>query len=457
MARFTFIMFFIWLAAMMLSCWAWEVARMFARRMMKEAERRATRGADGQTEENFKWPAAAVILPIKGVEEDTETNVRALLAQEYPRYRLLFAVESREDPVVPVLERLSHEPASRQGGLRGVTIETVIAGISTTRGQKVHNQLAAFARTHAADEVMVFMDADARPGSHWLRDLIKPLVEDEQVGASTGFRFYIPESPDGTAKVPSAMVCVINAAVAALLGPGWRNIAWGGSMAIMRANFLSFGVPEAWQNALSDDYVLSWCVKNKSKRKIQFVQGCLVASAADFTWPAFWEFAARQYRITKVCAPGVWWTAIGAAALYLAGLLYSSIFFLLSLIGIVPAESLTGHVDYLLAVMCFALYTCNWLRGRYLLLGGMAAFPEHADHLRKISFWYTWGYPVTLAVNLLALFKSAFGRSIQWRGVRYLMKNRLQTLVLRQGRRDGGQPMAAPPSVDEAAKISGQI
>ena len=85
-------------------------------------------------------------------------------------------------------------------------------------------------------------------------------------------------------------------------------------MALLRRDFFGFGVQEAWQNALSDDYVLSWCVKNQAQRKIQFVQGCLVASAADFNWAGFWEFAARQYRITWVCAPGVWLAAIGAIA-----------------------------------------------------------------------------------------------------------------------------------------------
>ena len=37
LATFTFYMFFVWVAAMMIACWAVEVARMFARRMAREA------------------------------------------------------------------------------------------------------------------------------------------------------------------------------------------------------------------------------------------------------------------------------------------------------------------------------------------------------------------------------------------------------------------------------------
>src|SRR5262249_11458376 len=159
-------------------------------------------------------------------------------------------------------------------------VEIVVSGIATDRGQKVHNQLAAVERITPADEVLAFVDADACPKTYWLRELIEPLLKDVQIGATTGFRFYVPAEcdlpvADCPPNMPSAMASVINAGVAALLGPGWRNIAWGGSMAIRRADLFAFGIKDAWQRALSDDYVLSWCVKNRARRKIHFVQACL--------------------------------------------------------------------------------------------------------------------------------------------------------------------------------------
>ena len=47
-----------------------------------------------------KGKPVSVILPIKGVDDDTQANVHALLSQDYPEYRLIFAVESEDDPVV---------------------------------------------------------------------------------------------------------------------------------------------------------------------------------------------------------------------------------------------------------------------------------------------------------------------------------------------------------------------
>jgi hypothetical protein len=408
-------MFFLWVAAMMLACWSVEVARMFARRMGKEAARRQEPAA-------AESPQAAVILPIKGVDAETERNVRALLQQDYPRYRLLFAVESAEDPVVPLLERIRLEWGHGEEAEVEEAMQIVVAGIATERGQKIHNQLAAVAQTTEADELLVFMDADARPRPYWLRELVKPLKE-EGVGASTGFRFYVPAG-GGRPSFPNIMVSVINAAVAALLGPGWRNIAWGGSMAVRRGDFFRFGVADAWQHALSDDYVLSWCVKNRAGKRIEFVQACLVPSAAEFTWKGFWEFAVRQYRITKVCAPGVWLAAVGAAVLHLAALAYTLIFWLGSLRA--------GSPDHPLLVMFLALYIAHMLRGYWLLAGGMSGLPSDAQRLKRAWPWYTVGYPVSIAMNLLALGGSAIGREIHWRGVRYRMRSRLETDVIRE-------------------------
>ena len=319
MADFKFYMFFVWVAAMTLACWSFEVARMFARRMKKQATGPGSAAGDLRTTMVVpaRQPRVAVILPIKGVDADMRENIAALRAQDYPHYRLLFAVESPDDPVLPLLREFA-EHAKRTGG---AVMDIAIAGVATQRGQKIHNQLAAIERTTDADEIMVFMDADARPAPDWLSELVQPLIvpspgKGKPTGATTGFRFYVPEHP--REKLPDTFVSIINAAVAALLGPGWRCIAWGGSMAIRRSDFFAFGVHDAWQHALSDDYVLSWCVQKKAKRRIQFVQACLVASAADFSWPGFWEFAVRQYKDhPDLRLAGVWIAARSLLATFL--------------------------------------------------------------------------------------------------------------------------------------------
>jgi len=215
----SFWLFMVWVIALTLAIWAARIAQRFGVRLPRYM---------GRPIETETLPRVAVILPIKGVDDDTHANIQALLDQDYPEYRLIFTAESDEDPVVGLLEKIATEDSR---------IEIVIAGLASNRGQKVHNQLAAVERTSEHDEVLAFMDADARPNPNWLRALVAPLTRDE-IGASTGYRYYVPVT-DHTA---NKIVSVLNAQVAALFGPYRRTLAWGGSMAIRRTDFYGFGL-----------------------------------------------------------------------------------------------------------------------------------------------------------------------------------------------------------------------
>lgn len=400
----SFYLFWVWLGAVLLSIWALRIAQRFGMRLPRNATR--------PIEEHGDYPRVAVVLPIKGVDDDTHANIQALLDQDYPDYRLIFAVESDDDPVVAVLEKLATEDSR---------IEIVVAGIATTRGQKVHNQLAAVDRTTEQDKLLAFVDIDAKPQPHWLRALVAPLGRDE-FGATTGYRYYVPVT-DHTA---NKIVSVLNAQVGALLGPYRRTLAWGGSMAIRRPDFYKFGIHSAWQHALSDDYVLTYCVKNKGKSRIHFVAQCLVASEANFNWASLFEFAVRQYRITKVCAPWVWVTAILGAMAYLFAFgytLYKTVY------GFVHPMPYFEH--YRQMAMFVGLYALSAVRGYMLVRGGEELLPEHRTAIRSAMGWATFGMPWCFLINTLALVGAAFGRTIVWRGISYRMVSRTETEVHR--------------------------
>ncbi len=120
MAELKFWFFFVWVAAMLVTGWSVVVAREYARRVAREFAKKPGEKAPADA------LAVAAILPIKGVEADTQENIAALLAQEYPRFRLIFAVESGEDPVIGLLEKIANETVSPK-------VEVVVAGIATMR------------------------------------------------------------------------------------------------------------------------------------------------------------------------------------------------------------------------------------------------------------------------------------------------------------------------------------
>ncbi len=406
MRDYTFYMFFVWAVAMLLAVWAARVAQRFGMRVPRLPAAEIDASAR---------PKVAVILPIKGVDDDTTANLEALLTQDYAYYRLIFAVESENDPVVPVLEKLATEDSR---------IEIVVAGIATERGQKIQNQLAAVERTTEKDEVLAFMDADARPKPNWLTALVAPLTwrNNMKIALSTGYRYYIPV----TGHMANKIVSIINAQVAALFGPYRRTFAWGGSMAIWRGEFLEIGLPKMWSNAVSDDYVMSHAIKRVAGKRIHFVPQCIVASDANFNWGTFFEFAVRQYRITKICEPLIWLTAVGGATLYLAAFLYT---LWRAVLGFIQPELVPDHTNQIL--MFSFLYMASIFRGYMLVLGGRRLLPEHDGEIKSALFWATIGFPWTMFIHWMVLIGSAFGREIVWRGVEYIMHSRVRTTVRR--------------------------
>ena len=97
MASLSTILFFIWIAAMLVALWALRISQGFASRMPKIAARVL----------EDAYPQVAVIVPIKGHDADTPANLRAVLSQNYPpeRWRLIFAVETADDPAVAQIGR----------------------------------------------------------------------------------------------------------------------------------------------------------------------------------------------------------------------------------------------------------------------------------------------------------------------------------------------------------------
>ncbi|HPF37040.1 MAG TPA: glycosyltransferase [Phycisphaerae bacterium] len=237
-------------------------------------------------------PRVAVIMPCKGVDEKLHETMRKLAAQTLRPARVIFTLESRNDPAWKALEGWASE-------WRGLAYEFVEAGLAEHRGQKVHNLLAAEARVGDDIDVVVFLDSDAVPGDDWLAHLVAPL-RDERVGVSTGYRWYT-----AFGGLAAGVRCAWNAATASLLADERLNFCWGGSMALRREAFASMRVRDYWNGALSDDYQLTRAVRDAGLT-IRFVPRAIVASGDRTTLSGFLEFARRQMIITRICHPALW-------------------------------------------------------------------------------------------------------------------------------------------------------
>jgi len=77
-----------------------------------------------------------VFCPCKGKDPEFEKNIQSILDQDYPNYEVQFIVESEDDLAYPLL--------------RSLGARVLVAGRTTSRGQKVHNLAYAVERAAGA-------------------------------------------------------------------------------------------------------------------------------------------------------------------------------------------------------------------------------------------------------------------------------------------------------------------
>lgn len=355
-------------------------------------------------------PKAAVIIPCKGADVDFEENIGAYLAQDYRHYELIFVTESANDSAHAALTKMLGE-YSRPAWL-------IVAGESVGQGQKVHNLCAAVEALDAVNkraEVIVFADADARPNENWLREMVTALDE-ERVGAATGFRWYAPKGGGFWSGLLSAW----NASALNLMGEK-SGFAWGGAMAMRRDYFEQLKIKSHWQGALSDDYVLTQAVQSAGLR-IKFAPACLALSEAKANLSDLLEFTTRQMTVTRVYAPRVWLLAAFTNLLYNATL-WGGLAWLL-------VGAISGHgLNETLAALLVGSFWLGALTGGVRAFVAAQSLPERRTQIKKSWWAYLLAGPLVSLLYLHNICASAFSRRITWRGINYEMVSPHETII----------------------------
>ena len=176
-----------------------------------------------------------VLSPCKGHDPFLEENLQALLTQDYPDYEVAFVVEDAADPACPVIRRAI--AACPQTPTR-----LLVAGRAEGCGQKVHNLRVATADLPPEIRHLAFFDSDSRPKPYWVRAAIYKHYRPE-IGATTGYRWLIPQK----STVCNHLVSAINCNVMAVLGRDSHHMVWGGSWAIRRETFEQLKIRAAWE------------------------------------------------------------------------------------------------------------------------------------------------------------------------------------------------------------------
>jgi hypothetical protein len=153
------------------------------------------------------------------------------------------------------------------------------------------------------------------------------------------------------------------------------------------------------------------------------VPACLVASHEKTSWKELFEFARRQFLITRVCAAGTWWFAL-FSSLY-------SIFGLWGTAALAFYASAINDVHTLFFSVVPVLFFAGQFSRAILRQKIASAILKNERQKMKtamfadIAFFWVWSL-----LLLLFIISSAFGRTITWRGLRYKLLGPMQTVTV---------------------------
>jgi cellulose synthase/poly-beta-1,6-N-acetylglucosamine synthase-like glycosyltransferase len=286
--------------------------------------------------------------------------------------------------------------------------------------QKIHNLLYCYERISDDVEVLAFADSDICVRNDWLSHIVYPLRQAKN-GAASGYRWFVPKKNN----LASLALSAVNAKIAQLLGNTRFNQAWGGSMAIRVDVFRRLGLDKIWPKTLSDDLSLSFSVK-KAGMKVAFVPACLVASYEYTTWPKLFEFGRRQFLITRISAPGTWWFGLCSSLYSVLGLWGTAA---LAIYVATKSQIDNRHLAIFILVPIL-FFTGQFIRAvlRQIMADKLLKYDlPKMKTARPVDILFFWLWSLLL---LFFIISSAFGRTIQWRGIRYKLLGPLETITL---------------------------
>jgi len=388
-------------------------------------------------------PTALVIVPCKGLEPDFQENIASFFHQDYENYILWFVVEQKSDPAYQQLCKIKDQLSK---SCKAQDVQILVAGSINDKSskaknqnskidlqpccsQKIHNLLYCYEKIIQSDnseflkkvEVLVFADSDICVRTDWLAHLVYPLRKSKH-GIATGYRWFIPK----TNNLASLVLSAVNAKIAALLGDTIFNQAWGGSMAIRLELFQKLKIDKIWRKTISDDLSISYAVK-KAGKKVIFVPAALVASFESTSWRELFSFARRQFLITRIVAPKLWWFGLASSLYSILGLWGAGF---ASLLLPLPASRLFAAVS---ALFFIAGLTRAIMRQRmaYKLLQYKTQYSSKVRAMKLACLTDIIGFWIWSLLLLSFIIYSACGRIIHWRGIYYKLAAPTKIIVVK--------------------------
>ncbi len=373
---------------------AWVCALIF---LFQTRRAPVTRANDQQL------PKAAILMGLKGADPDLAEGLQRLIQQDYPDFEFHIVVDSRNDPAWPVVQQAIEATAADHVFVDVYRPSRDTGPVNCTNAKQVQ----ILRGLDDSIDVVAMADGDLMAHPNWLRDLVSPLVNEENVGATFGNRWFMPE----IGRWGSLVRYVWNSV--AVVSMYFLNAPWGGCYAIRMSVVREMGLIDKWAKVLAFDASTPRDLK-QSGLKLRFVPSLIMPNYEECRLSFCHNFFQRQLTWTRLYHPA--WNVIAMYGI-VAGLVP-----LLSLIWI-PVSFLTGNPFTAWLVIGGLIF--NWLVQWMLLYYLQSNMEPIMMESGKEKRWFntTRGIklllviPLTQLIQFSAMLAAMICRKVRWRGI----------------------------------------
>ena len=280
-------------------------------------------------------PAVSIIKPTKGVDQAALENFRSFCEQDYPNdYEILFCVEGRTDPSIPVIERTIEEYPD-------TVIRLVFSDPEDVRSVgKWKNMIAGY--TESSFDVIIFSDSDARATPTFLKETVA-CVKDPKIGLGFGAPAYEGAEDWAAALMAvSANPYVLRLASMCLFGA--FDGAVGTTMVARKEVIKQAGGLEQFGRQIADDLPLARAIRNKDYRIHLLKQPARIVHP-HYSFKRWWSHLHRwsvtirhywpkSFLVTSLMDLAPWWASLFlVASLFEGGEVYLGVCLLIAALG----------------------------------------------------------------------------------------------------------------------------
>src|SRR5262245_28945315 len=245
----------------------------FHRRSQKQA---------AQVDDKFA-PPVSILKPLCGLDPHAYDTLRVHVCQPYPAFEIIFGVSDPDDPVIPVVQRLTAE-------FPQIPIKLMTCPLSLGSNVKVSNLIQMLPA--ARHEFLLINDSDIDAPSDYLRKVIAPF-DDTSTGMVTCLYRGVASSSVGS-KLESLFISsdFMPGVLCAKRLEGGLHFAMGSTLALSRRTLHAIGGLVPLADYLADDYQMGYRV-SKAGLRVELAD-CVV----DHWLPpyTFGEFMRHQLR-----------------------------------------------------------------------------------------------------------------------------------------------------------------